>query len=286
MAAALQDNSLVAKRPISWSSVIGGALSATALSSVLLGFGVAVGLSVASTSPTWRDTSSALALLSGLYLLLQELVAFGLGGYVAGRTRQGDVGPTDAVEHSDGAHGLLAWALAVVLGLLLTAAVASLTASGTKTQTTATSPVSAAEPVLSYELDRLFRAPRRPANIDIAPERAEAGRILLTSAGHSGVSSEDRSYLIQQVGGLTGLSPADAEKRVDDIIGKSHDAIRKTRQSSVILAFCAAAALLIGSVASWAAAVAGGRHRDGEPLPLWMSHGDYLNRSRPRPAER
>lgn len=84
MAIAVQDKSLVATRPISWSSVVGGALSATALSSVLLGFGVAVGLSVASTSPTWRDTSSALALLSGLYLLLQALVAFGLGGYVAG----------------------------------------------------------------------------------------------------------------------------------------------------------------------------------------------------------
>jgi hypothetical protein len=263
----------------SWGSIIGGAISAAALSSVLLGFGIAVGLSVASTSPTWRDTSAALAMLSGLYLLLQALIAFGLGGYVAGRTRMGNAGPADTVEHSDGVHGLLAWALAVLIGLLLTAVVAGFTASGTKSQPTATTPASAAEPVLSYELDRLFRAPRRPANIDITPERAEAGRILLTSAGHSGVSSDDRTYLIQQVGGLTGLSPADAEKRVDDIIGRSHDAIRKTRQSSVILAFCAAAALLIGSVASWAAAVAGGRHRDGEPLPRWMSHGD-LSRSR------
>jgi len=276
----VQDNSLAATRPVWWGSVVAGALTAAALSSVLLGFGVAVGLSVSSTSPTWRDTSAALALLSGLYLLLQALAAFGLGGYLAGRTRQGGAGPADAVERSDGLHGLLAWALAVLIGLLLAAAVAVFSTGATKPQQAAASTISAAEPVLSYELDRLFRAPRRSANVDLTAERAEAGRILLTSAGHSGVSSEDRTYLIQQVGGLTGLSPADAEKRVDDIIGKSHDAIRKARQTSVILAFCAAAALLLGSAVSWAAAVAGGRHRDGEPLPLWMTHGDRLTRQR------
>jgi len=101
---------------VKW-AIIGGAISAAALSSVLMGFGIAVGLSVASTSPTWRDTSSALALLSGFYLLLQALVSFGLGGYIAGRTGRGDAGPVDAVELRDGVHGLLTWALAVLLGL-------------------------------------------------------------------------------------------------------------------------------------------------------------------------
>jgi hypothetical protein len=273
MTAAVQDASpRLTAGFISWGSVIGGAISATALSAVLMAFGVAVGLSLASTSPTWRDTSTALALLSGLYLLLQALVAFGLGGYIAGRTRQGFAGPADVIERSDGAHGLLAWALAVLLGLVLTAAVAGVAASGTKPQSTNQAASSSAEPVLSYELDRLFRGPRRPPNADLTNERAEAGRILLTTASHSGVAA------------LTGASPADAEKRVDDAIGKSRTAIRETRQTSVILAFSAAAALLLGAVASWSAAVAGGRHRDGEPLPRWMSHGDYLTRRRNAPA--
>jgi hypothetical protein len=287
MATIVQDTSpRVATGFISWSPVFGGAISAAALSSVLLAFGLAVGLSVASTSPTWRDTSAALALLSGLYLLLQALVAFGLGGYVAGRTRLGVAGPTDTVERSDGAHGLLAWALAVLLGLALSAAVAGLAGSGTKTPSTNQNATSSAEPVLSYELDRLFRGPRRAPNVDMSNERAEAGRILLTTASHSGVAPEDRTYLMQQVGALTGASPADAERRVDDVIAKSHTAIRKTRQTSVILAFSAAAALLLGAVASWSAAVAGGRHRDGEPLPRWMTHGDYLTRRRNAPTTR
>jgi len=232
MATIVHDTSpRVATGFISWSPVFGGAISAAALSSVLLAFGLAVGLSVASTSPTLRDTSAALALLSGLYLLLQALVAFGLGGYVAGRTRLGVAGPTDTVERSDGAHGLLAWALAVLLGLALSAAVAGLAGSGTKTPSTNQNATSSAEPVLSYELDRLFRGPRRAPNVDMSNERAEAGRILLTTASHSGVAPEDRTYLMQQVGALTGASPADAERRVDDVIAKSHTAIRKTLQT-------------------------------------------------------
>ena len=276
---------MVSERPavtagaIGWGPVFAGAISATALSSVLLSFGVAVGLSVSSSSPTWRDASAALALLSGLFLILQALVAFGLGGYIAGRTKIGGPSPADTVERSDGVHGLLTWALAVIFGAALAALIAGYGAANSKATSTNAS-ASAAEPLLSYELDRLFRASRRPPNVDLTAERAEAGRILLTSAGHSGVAPEDRTYLIQQVSAFTGSTPADAERRVDDVIGKSRLAIRKSRQTAVILAFSAAAAILLGSVAAWAAAVTGGRHRDGEPLPSWMAHGDYLTRRR------
>jgi hypothetical protein len=72
---------------VEWSPIMLGAFGATALSSVLLGFGVTVGLGVSSTAPTWRDASAALAILSGLYLILQAILSFGLGGYLAGRLR-------------------------------------------------------------------------------------------------------------------------------------------------------------------------------------------------------
>jgi hypothetical protein len=72
---------------LEWSPIMLGAFAATALSSVLLGFGVTVGLGVSSTAPTWRDASAALAILSGLYLILQAILSFGLGGYLAGRMR-------------------------------------------------------------------------------------------------------------------------------------------------------------------------------------------------------
>ena len=54
-----------------WSAVIAGALVASAFFLVLITFGTSLGLSVASTAPTWRDASRVLALASGLYLVLQ-----------------------------------------------------------------------------------------------------------------------------------------------------------------------------------------------------------------------
>ena len=103
-------------------------------------------------------------------------------------------------------------------------------------------------------------------------------RILLTSSGHEGMSTDDRTYLIQQVGTTTGLSPADAERRVDNVIANSKTAIVRARRSTIILAFSIATALLLGAVAAWAAASAGGRHGDGAPQPEWMAHANALDR--------
>ncbi len=262
-----------------WTPVIAGALAATALSLILVTFAAAVGLGVSSTAPTWRDASAALWLLSGLYLILQAIVSFALGGYIAGRLRRTLVpSPSEQVETRDGLHGLTVWAVAVVLGATVAAFVAAAAVNRPSPATAATA--SAAEPLLSYELDRLFRSPRRPPNVDLRSDRAEAGRILLTSAGHDGVSTDDRAYLVQLVGSTTGLAPADAERRVDNGIANAKTAINRSRRSTIILAFSLATALLLGAVAAWAAACAGGRHRDGAPLPEWMAHSDRLARRR------
>jgi hypothetical protein len=267
-----------ASRYLSWTAVILGALVAAALSSILLSFGATLGLGLSSTAPTWRDASAALWLASGLYLIIQALVSFGVGGYIAGRVSPAVV-PLDPgeTEHRDGLHGLGAWAIAVILGAALAALIgsAALTRSNSTAMSAATNS-SAAESLLSYELDHLFRNPRHPANVDLVQPRAEAGRILLTASSHTGMSSDDRAYLVQLVVATTGLAPADAERRVDAVIADAQTAIKKSRRSSVILAFSVAGALLLGAVISWAAACVGGRHRDGEPLPHWMRSSSAL----------
>ena len=185
--------------------------------------------------------------------------------------------PVDEVETRDGLHGLAVWAIAVVLGGVLAALVGASTINRSSPSSATTS---AAEPLLSYELDRLYRSSRRAPNADLRPDRAEAGRILLTASSHDGMSSEDRGYLIQQVAAATGLAAPEAERRVDNVIANSKTAIARTRRSTIILAFSLATALLLGSVAAWAAAGAGGRHRDGAPLPDWMVHSNKLARRR------
>jgi hypothetical protein len=261
---------IAAPRYLGWTPAIAGALIATALSAVLIAFGTAIGLGVASSAPTWRDASVALWLLSGIYLILVSLVSFGLGGYVAGRIRTTMPAADGDIEFRNGLHGLAAWAIAVVMTVLITALVGSATlARAPSTQTVPAA--SAAEPMLSYELDRLFRPARRTSNAETAMERAEAGRILLASSSHSGVAAEDRAYLVQLVNGVTGLAGPDVERRVDNIIVSAKSAITRSRRSAIIAAFSVAASILLGAVVAWFAACEGGRHRDGAG-PGWLTN--------------
>jgi hypothetical protein len=72
-----------------WGPIIGGAIAAAALALVLHSFAAAIGLSVSSAAPRWRDASFALVALSGLYIILAALASYGLGGYLAGLMARG-----------------------------------------------------------------------------------------------------------------------------------------------------------------------------------------------------
>ena len=256
---------------ISWGAVIAGAIAASALTFVLITFGAAIGLAIASPSATWRDTSVALALLSGLWLLLTAVASFALGGYLAGRLRATwDTTTADEVEFRDGIHGVLVWGLAILIGASL--ALGAVRAAAPQATTNALAPSAAtAEPLLAFELDRLFRADRPNDTVD--PDiRAQAARIITTSFGHADMAADDRAYLVRMVMTRTGLAQPDAERRVAEVIAQARRAIRRARANAVILAFMAAASLLAGAAVAWYAAGFGGRHRDGEAIPaFWLN---------------
>jgi hypothetical protein len=267
---------------IQWAPAIAGALAAAALAFVLHSFAAAIGLAVSSTAPTWRDASMALQLLSGLYLVLVAIAAFGVGGYIAGRMRAPIDGSDDEVEFRDGTHGLLVWAIAMVLTVLMTSAAAqSLTRLAAPSGgPSGTAQSVAGENIIAFDLDRLFRAEKRPQNADLTYARSEAARILLTAASHRGIQTDDRAYLVRLTAANTGLAAPEAEKRVDTIIAQARDNIRKARRAGVILAFMAGAAALLGAAIAWFAACAGGRHRDGTSAPsmTWGWNGPRMIR--------
>src|SRR5262245_24682702 len=105
---------------VQWGPAVAGAFAAAALAFVLHTFAAAIGLAVSSSAPTWRDSSLMLQLLSGFYLILAAIVAFGVGGYLAGRMRLPVGGTDDELEFRDGSLGLLSWAMAIVLTVLMT----------------------------------------------------------------------------------------------------------------------------------------------------------------------
>jgi hypothetical protein len=254
---------------VHWKPVIAGAISAAALSFVLITFGAGLGLAVSSTSPTWRDTSEWLWVLSGVFLIFTALVSFGFGGYVAGRMRAriATVAAADEMDFRDGMHGLLVWGLAIVFAAILAVA-------GASAVSPAAAPASATESVagentIAYELDQLFRSDRPLRDPNIVYTRAEAARILLTSSGHSGVSAEDRDYLTRLVASRADVPDQEAAARVERAIPAAHDALKRARQSGVMIAFMTAAALLLGAVVAWYAAREGGREREIGGAPVW-----------------
>lgn len=246
---------------IHWGPVIAGALAAAAVSFVLMTFASAVGLAIASPSPTWRDTSTGLAILSGVWILLVAIGSFALGGYLAGRVRSSWATTPDEIEFRDGTHGLLVWALAVVLAALLTWATAAAVSALNTNNSTAQRPAAGEPSFLAYELDRLFRSERRPDTVD-TDARAEAGRIIMTGLGRRDIANDDRTYLTRVVSARTGLNANDAGQRVSQVIAEARQANRQARASAIIIGFMTAASLAAGAAAAWFAAEIGGRHRD------------------------
>jgi len=250
---------------IHWGPVIAGAIVAAAVWSVLMAFAAAVGMMIASPSPTWRDTSVWLALLSGLWIIVVTTGSYALGGYIAGRVRSSWKADPDEVEFRDGAHGLLVWALGVVLSIaLLWATAAAHTALNNATSQPRES--AGAPSFLAYELDRLFRSERRVEPVP-AELRAEASRLLMKGVGRQEMPSEDRAHLNCMVAGTTGLAPADAERRVVQVLAEARNSAAQARRSAVILGFATAAALAAAAAAAWFAAGEGGKHRDNEFAP-------------------
>ena len=115
-----QDNSSY----VDWPAIIAGIVLASALSILMLAFGSAVGLSFTNfnarpdVSPIW------LAIAAASWLLWVQISSFMAGGYLTGRLRKRHNDATeDEVDVRDGAHGLLVWAGALILGAVLAASV-------------------------------------------------------------------------------------------------------------------------------------------------------------------
>jgi hypothetical protein len=265
---------------VEWGPVIAGAIAAAALAFVLHAFAAGIGIAVSSTAPTWRDASFALVLLSGLYLLLAAFASYGFGAYFAARLRRRRAAGAEDGSFSDGMHGLIVWALATLLTAILAVAVAGFsTRLAAPSGTAGSSQSVAGENIIALDLDRLFRADRRPQT-DMTYARAEAARILLTASSHRGMLPEDRQYLVRLVSANTGLAAPEAERRVESVVTRAKENIDRARHSAVILAFMAGAVALVGAAVAWWSACAGGQYRDGlVAIPTFWNWGNPYERT-------
>ena len=97
--------------------------------------------------------------------------------------------------------------------------------------------------------------------------RQEVSRILTASSVRGGdVSADDKAYIARVVAERSGLSRAEAERRVNDTLTKAKEDAKavadKARKATLLATFVTVASLLIGAAAAWWAASMGGRDRD------------------------
>lgn len=253
---------------VSWAAVAAGAVVSCALTLVLLAFGIGLGLSVVSPWSGAGVTATTFKIGTGLYLVVIAMLSSSIGGYIAGRLRSRWVGvQADEVYFRDTAHGFVAWAFASVLGAVLLATPASSLIGGgvSGLGQGASAAASRSGPMDSY-VDTLLRSDQAPAQGQGASgdSRSEMVR-LFTSSFRSGgdLKPNDRSYVSKIVAARTGLSQADADKRVTDVVTQIKADTDAARKATAQLAFWLTASLLLGAFCASLAATEGGGLRDG-----------------------
>lgn len=329
---------------VDWPAIIAGIVLASGISLVLLTFGSAIGLSFADFNAADDVDPLWIAIAAASWLLWVQISSFMAGGYITGRLRKRHLDSTeDESDVRDGAHGLLVWGGALIVGAVIAvsgigaAATAVGNAAGALTNAASNVAGGAAEGAVTdpnaYFTDMLFRpvattgatdaaaapaaetpaapaatetpaattpaapatgtdttattsAPAAPAATpapaaapapsattetpaDTTAIRGEAGRIFAQSAISGELAADDRTYLVQAVSANTGMSQADAEARVDQVVtaidnakAQAAEVAEEARKMTVLGAFITAASLLVSAVGAYWAAQKGGNHRD------------------------
>lgn len=209
---------------VSWSAVLAGAAAAAALSLILLILGVGLGLS--SVSPWAQSGVGAVTfgISTIVWLTITQILASGMGGYLAGRLRTRWAGVhTDEVYFRDTAHGFLAWGVAtLVTAVLLTSAIGSIVGTGI------TAGASVAGGATSSTMNKA---------IDSASAMGSAAAVTQSNSPDAATDSSTNTV---------------AAKEATD----------KARKASATAALWLFISLLIGAFTASFAAIYGGRQRD------------------------
>lgn len=268
-------------RRVSWGAVIAGAFVAMAVGALLTVLGIAIGATTVDTVA--RDTPAAgtLSLMGGIWVTFTGMLAMGIGGYVAARL-------SGTASHQDGIlHGLTVWALALILGAVVTASsIANITGLAARSAGAVAGGVAtgvgaagggAAAAAGQFSPDQLLDPVRRTlggTNVDnLSSEQVadEVGNLVRARLMNGKWLENSRERLNALVAKSAGISEQEASQRIDEaeaqIKQAMADAEQKAREvadaaarATAMGAFWAFAALLLGALMAAIGAVVGTRH--------------------------
>ena len=267
---------------VSWGAIFAGAAGAAALSLILVLLGFGLGFSAVSPWASSGISAKGLGISTIIWLAFTQIIASGMGGYLAGRLRvKWAYMHGDEVYFRDTAHGFLAWAVAtLVTATLVVGSVSNIVSGGVQAGASvasgAASGMTQAAGVVEdydYYVDGLFRTDD-PAVVSDDAVRGTVTRIFVHTLRNDGqLAAEDRTYLALLVAQRTNLSQPEAELRVDEALAKARKAMDDARLAAREAADTASkvaawstlwmfVALLCGAFFASFAATFGGRSRD------------------------
>jgi hypothetical protein len=253
---------------VSWPAVIGGAFVSASMGLVLLSLGTGLGFSSISPWSSVGASASTVSKAAIAWLIVTQIMASALGGYLAGRLRvRWTTVHTDEVYFRDTAHGFLVWAVGLVMTAAFLASAATSFAGGTAQRTSSGAAANSATGPdaiipITYFVDTLLRSNGAVSERNEISERSAVESTFVHALRQGAIPPSDKTYLARVVSARTGLSVADAENRVSDVFAEAQQSMDNTRKALAHLSLWLFVALLSGAFFASYAGTIGGKQRD------------------------
>ncbi len=274
----IEDHAPALPSRVSWGAIAAGALIAVAVGATLNILGLAIGATTVDAVDRDTPSAAALGMGAGIWLLVANLIALAVGGWVAARLS----GTGDAKDAA--LHGLGVWASAFLVSAVLLGSVVAGTASTAGSALSsmiggaariAGSAAGVAEGQVDAEalVERAriaLTGPTDPALMSAEQRAAEIGALIAKRLAEGRFEQADRQRLATLIGAAAGIPTDEAERRVQAYEAEARrvaaDAERRAREAADAAASGAAtgafwvfAALLLGAIAAAVGAGAGRR---------------------------
>jgi hypothetical protein len=259
---------------VSWAAVIAGAFVAAALSLILFALCGGIGFSAISPWANAGVSASTVSVGAIICLIIVQLLASSMGGYLAGRLRTKWVNiHTHEVYFRDTAHGFLVWAVSLVITVaFLPMALTSVVGGASRVNAGGTAGAYGSQPSSSldpnaYFIDLLLR----PGSSNLGSPNSdqsdgavhhEFGIIFANALRHGNIPPVDQTYVAQVVAAKTGIAEPDADKRVSEVFAQAQQAADNARKAIAHMLYWTFLALLMGAFSASFAATIGGKQRD------------------------
>jgi hypothetical protein len=237
---------------MSWGAVIAGAIVALAVGLMLNALGAGVGATTVDAAARDTPSASSFGIGAAIWVLVSNLIGFALGGYTAARL-------SGTSDNTDGTlHGLAVWGTtflisAVLLGNLVSG-IASTAATGASSllggvaqgagsvasaagqqvanRTSTGTLQSATQGLVDRVQGALGGSGGSPAAMTSDQRKAEIGTMVTRRVTDGPLSQQDRDRLNQVVAAEYGISPQEAQQRVQQAEQQATQAAQRAEETA------------------------------------------------------